>query len=156
MKKLLSLVLALALVLGMTAAAGAETVTELPRNETLYHGGWQYGAIAAWNPLHTNSNNSMAISANPRGSRTLVWETLYMYNALDGKLYPLLADWGGAGATVPLTGFGHALAQGVRDAVREQGLIGALTGGLTACAGGVSAAVFFALLAALIFPRKDK
>lgn len=92
MKKLLSLILALALVLGMTAVAGAETLTELPRNETLYHGGWQYGAIAAWNPLHTNSNNSLAISANARGSRTLVWETLYMYNSLDGKLYGLLAE----------------------------------------------------------------
>ena len=92
MKKLLSLVLALALVLSMMAVAGAETLTELPRNETLYHGGWQYGAIAAWNPLHTNSNNSMAISANARGSRTLVWETLYMYNSLDGKLYGLLAE----------------------------------------------------------------
>ena len=92
MKKILSLVLALALVLSMMAVAGAETVTELPRNETLYHGGWQYGAIAAWNPLHPNSNNSMAISGNPRGSRTLVWETLYMYNSLDGNLYGLLAN----------------------------------------------------------------
>ena len=71
-------------------------------------------------------------------------------------LYGPLADWGGAGATVPLTGFGHCLAEGVREAVREQGPIGALTGGLTACAAGVTAAVFFALLAALIFPRRDK
>ena len=92
MKKLISLVLALALMLSMVAVAGAEAVTELPRNETLYHSGWQYGAVAAYNPLHPSSNNSMAISANPRGSRTLVWETLYMYNALDGKLYGLLAE----------------------------------------------------------------
>ena len=71
-------------------------------------------------------------------------------------LYPLLVEWGGAGATVPLTGFGHLLAEGVREAVKEQGLIGALTGGLTASAAGVTAAVFFALLAALIFPARDK
>ena len=80
------------IMLSMVAVAGADAVTELPRNETLYHGGWQYGAIAAWNPLHPNSNNSLAISANPRGSRTLVWETLYMYNSLDGNLYGLLAN----------------------------------------------------------------
>ena len=71
-------------------------------------------------------------------------------------LYGPLADWGGAGATVPLTGFGHALAEGVREAVREQGLPGALTGGLSACAGGVTAAVFFALLAGILFPQRDK
>ena len=92
MKKLLALVLALAMALSLVAVASADEVTELPRNETLYHGGWQYGAIAAWNPLHPNSNNSLAISANPRGSRTLVWETLYMYNSLDGQLYGLLAN----------------------------------------------------------------
>ena len=91
MKKLLALILAVAMLLAM-ATAGAETLTELPRNETLYHGGWQYGSVVAYNPLHTNSNNSLAISANPRGSRTLVWETAYMYNSLDGKLYGLLAD----------------------------------------------------------------
>ena len=71
-------------------------------------------------------------------------------------LYPLLVSWGGAGASVPLTGFGHALAEGVRRAVRTQGLPGAFTGGLTACAGGVTAAVCFALAAALIFPARDK
>jgi peptide/nickel transport system substrate-binding protein len=92
MKKLLALVLALAMALSLVAVASADEVTELPRNETLYHGGWQYGAVAAWNPLHPNSNNSLAISANPRGSRTLVWETLYMYNSLDGQLYGLLAN----------------------------------------------------------------
>ena len=71
-------------------------------------------------------------------------------------IYEPLADWGGAGATVPLLGFGHNLASGVRDAVREQGLLGALTGGLTASAGGIAAAVFFALLASFIFPSRDK
>ena len=58
-------------------------------------------------------------------------------------LYQPLADWGGAGATVPLTGFGHLLARGVRKAVAEQGLLGALTGGVTAAAGGITAAIFF-------------
>ena len=77
--------------------------------------------------------------------------------ALSGVgLYDALVRWGGAGATVPLLGFGHNLASGVREAVREQGLLGALTGGLTASAGGIAAAVFFALLAALIFPSRDK
>ncbi len=71
-------------------------------------------------------------------------------------LYGPLADWGGAGATVPLTGFGYALAKGVREAVAEQGLLGVITGGLSACAAGITAAVVFALLAALIFPAKDK
>lgn len=71
-------------------------------------------------------------------------------------LYQPLADWAGAGATVPLTGFGNALAQGVKKAVAEKGLLGAFTGGFTAAAGGTCAAVFFALLAALIFKPKDK
>ena len=71
-------------------------------------------------------------------------------------LYGPLADFAGAGATVPLTGFGHCLAEGVRKAVDTQGLPGALTGGLTAAAGGITAAVIFALLAALVFPARDK
>lgn len=71
-------------------------------------------------------------------------------------LYQPLVDWAGAGATVPLTGFGNALAQGVKEAVAEKGLLGAFTGGFTAAAGGTCAAVFFALVAALIFKPKDK
>lgn len=71
-------------------------------------------------------------------------------------LYQPLADWAGAGATVPLTGFGNNLAKGVRKAVSEQGLLGAFTGGLTAAAGGTAAAVFFALLVALVFKPGDK
>ena len=70
-------------------------------------------------------------------------------------LYQKLVDFAGAGATVPLTGFGNLLAKGVREAVEEKGLIGAFTGGLGAAAGGVCAAVFFALLAALLFRAKD-
>ncbi len=71
-------------------------------------------------------------------------------------LYQPLADWAGAGATVPLTGFGNALAKGVKKAVAEQGLLGAFTGGFTAAAGGTAAAVFFGLLTALLFKPKDK
>lgn len=71
-------------------------------------------------------------------------------------LYQYLADWGGAGATVPLTGFGYSLAKGVEKAVAEQGLLGALTGGLTATAGGITAAMLFSLIAALIFRPGDK
>ena len=71
-------------------------------------------------------------------------------------LYEPIAKWGGAGATVPLTGFGYCLAKGVKKAVMEDGLMGALTGGLTATAGGIAAAVVFALLAALLFRPGDK
>lgn len=71
-------------------------------------------------------------------------------------LYQPLADWAGAGATVPLTGFGNALARGVRQAVAEKGLLGAFTGGFTAAAGGTAAAVVFGFLAALLFRPKDK
>ena len=72
------------------------------------------------------------------------------------ELYPLLTDWAGAGATVPLTGFGNLLAEGTRDAVDRNGLLGALTGPLTAAAGGITAAVLFATLAALVFPSREK
>lgn len=71
-------------------------------------------------------------------------------------LYGPLADWAGAGATVPLTGFGWNLAKGVKKAVEEQGLLGAFTGGFTAAAGGLSAAVFFAFLVALLGKPRDK
>ena len=71
-------------------------------------------------------------------------------------VYERLVDFAGAGATVPLTGFGHALAKGVREAVESKGLIGALTGGLTATAGGITAAVVFGYIAALVTPPKDR
>ena len=71
-------------------------------------------------------------------------------------LYEPLATWGGAGATVPLTGFGHALAQGVEKAVAVDGWLGVFTGGLTAGAAGTTAAVFFGYLAALLAKPKDK
>lgn len=71
-------------------------------------------------------------------------------------LYEPLAEWGGAGATVPLTGFGHTLAKGVKKAVAEKGWLGVLTGGLTAASGGITAAVVFAVLMALVFKPGDK
>lgn len=71
-------------------------------------------------------------------------------------LYQPLVDWGGAGATVPLTGFGNTLAKGVRDAVDEQGLLGVVTGGLKATAGGITSAILFGTLAAVFFKPKDK
>ncbi len=71
-------------------------------------------------------------------------------------LYQPLADWAGAGATVPLTGFGNTLAKGVREAVAQKGLLGAFTGGFSAAAGGLCAAVFFAIIAALVFKPHDK
>lgn len=71
-------------------------------------------------------------------------------------LYQPLVDWGGAGATVPLTGFGHVLAQGVKQAVAEQGWLGVLTGGLSAAAGGITAAVVFGVVMAVLFKPGDK
>lgn len=71
-------------------------------------------------------------------------------------LYEPLAQWGGAGATVPLTGFGHNLAKGVAKAVGEKGWLGVFTGGLTAAAGGVTAAVVFGVVMALVFKPGEK
>lgn len=71
-------------------------------------------------------------------------------------LYDRLVDFAGAGATVPLTGFGNTLARGVREAINETGALGIFTGGLTAAAGGITAAVIFGCLAGLIFRPRDK
>lgn len=71
-------------------------------------------------------------------------------------LYAPFAEFAGAGAAVPLTGFGNTLAKGVRDAVDEQGFLGIFTGGLKATAGGITAAILAGLLAALLFRPKDK
>lgn len=71
-------------------------------------------------------------------------------------LYEHLVEFAGAGATVPLTGFGYNIAKGVREAVQEDGFIGALTGGLKATAGGITAAIVCGLVVSLIFKAKDK
>lgn len=71
-------------------------------------------------------------------------------------LYPKLIEFAGGGASVPLTGFGHLLADGVRKTVDEKGFIGVFTGGITNAAGGITAALIFGLIAAAIFKPKDK
>jgi len=71
-------------------------------------------------------------------------------------LYEPLVDFAGAGATVPLTGFGYNLAKGVKEAIGNDGVFGAFTGGLKACAGGITAAIFAGLIVSLIFKAKDK
>lgn len=71
-------------------------------------------------------------------------------------IYKPLAEFSGAGATVPLTGFGYTLAKGVREAVEQDGFIGIFTGGLKAAAGGITAAIFAGLLAGLLFRPRDK
>lgn len=71
-------------------------------------------------------------------------------------LYGPIKEWGGAGATVPLTGFGYLLYQGVKEAVRKDGFLGIFTGGLTSAAGGITAAVLFGFLMAMLFRPGDK
>ena len=71
-------------------------------------------------------------------------------------LYKPLVDFAGAGATVPLTGFGHSLAKGVKEAVTQDGFLGIFTGGLKSTAGGITVAIVAGLVASLIFRAKDK
>lgn len=71
-------------------------------------------------------------------------------------IYQPLVDWAGSGATVPLTGFGYTLAKGVKEAIAEKGLLGALTGGMTNTAAGITAAIFFGVLVASIFKARPK
>ena len=71
-------------------------------------------------------------------------------------IYKPIAEFAGAGATVPLTGFGYTLANGVKEAIDRQGFLGIFTGGLKATAGGITMAIFAGLLVSLIFKAKDK
>lgn len=71
-------------------------------------------------------------------------------------LYEPLVKWAGAGATIPLVGFGNALAKGVREAVAKDGFLGIFTGGCTAAAAGVCGAIFFGLLISILFKSHDK
>ena len=71
-------------------------------------------------------------------------------------IWEKVVDFAGCGATVPLFGFGYTMANGVREAVAESGLLGAFTGGLQASAGGIAAAVFFSFMAALLFNAGDR
>ena len=118
MKKLIALLLALVMVIGLVACGGsattetkapvateapteveapaeteaAGTTTDLPRDETLYFAGQQWGAVNSWNIVGTNQNNSMAIAGNAGGYRTVMFETLFMFNPLTGEKIGLLAD----------------------------------------------------------------
>ena len=71
-------------------------------------------------------------------------------------LYPKLVEFAGGGASVPLTGFGNLLAEGVRESVDEKGLLGVFMGGLTASSAGITAAMVFGVVCAAIFPPKQK
>lgn len=71
-------------------------------------------------------------------------------------VYKPIIDFAGAGASVPLTGFGNLLATGVKEAVKQDGLLGAITGGLSASAAGITAAVVFGFIMAMLFKSKDK
>lgn len=85
--------------------------------------------------------------------------TVYVVSGLileAAGLYSPLVKWAGAGATVPLTGFGSTLARGVEKAVSERGVLGAFTGGFTAAAAGICAAVFFGIIVALLFKPGEK
>ena len=75
---------------------------------------------------------------------------------MDFGIYKYLVDFAGAGATVPLTGFGYNLAKGTIEAVKEYGIIGAFTGGVKAASGGIAAAIFFGYIASLISKPKMK
>lgn len=85
--------------------------------------------------------------------------TVYVVSGLileAAGLYSPLVKWAGAGATIPLTGFGSTLARGVEKAVSEKGVLGAFTGGFTAAAAGICAAVFFGIIVALLFKPREK
>ena len=92
MRKIIAILLALTMVAAIGAAAFADDVSELPRNETLYFAGQQWGTVVSWNILGTNQNNSMAIAGGASGYRTLMFETLFMYNFMNGDIIGLLAD----------------------------------------------------------------
>lgn len=91
MSKLLAMLLAVAMICGIAVTASASDVT-LPREETLYFGGQQWGSVNSWNPVGTNQNNSMAIAGNAGGYRSVMFETLFMFDFLTGEKKPLLAD----------------------------------------------------------------
>lgn len=91
MSKLLAMLLAVAMICGIAVTASASDVT-LPREETLYFAGQQWGSVNSWNIVGTNQNNSMAIAGNAGGYRTTMFETLFMFDFLTGEKKPLLAD----------------------------------------------------------------
>ncbi|MBE7555691.1 MAG: ABC transporter substrate-binding protein [Anaerolineales bacterium] len=89
------LLIVVSLLLVAPGPASAQEPTDadsLPRNETLYSNGQQWGPVVGWNPYSTSNNNAMAIANNQDNARVIMFETPYLYNMLDGKVYPLLAD----------------------------------------------------------------
>ena len=92
MKKLLCM--AVALILALASIGAVAEVTDLPRNETLYFAGQQWGSVNSWNIIGTNQNNSMTIAGGASGYRTLMFETLFMYNFMNGEMIGLLANDG--------------------------------------------------------------
>ena len=86
MRKIIAILLALTMVAAIGAAAFADDVSELPREETLYFAGQQWGTVLSWNIIGTNQNNSMAIAGGASGYRTLMFETLFMYNFMNGEI----------------------------------------------------------------------
>lgn len=92
MSKLLAMLLAVAMICGMLAVSASADDVTLPREETLYFAGQQWGAVNSWNPVGTNQNNSMAIAGNAGGYRTTMFETLFMFDFLSGEKKGLLAD----------------------------------------------------------------
>lgn len=97
--KVVAVLLVLAMVVALPVFAGggkdsgsATPSGSIPRNETLYFGGQQWGTVNNYNPYSGDSNNGMVMSANSQGARTLVFETLYMWDPMTGTMYPLLAD----------------------------------------------------------------
>lgn len=91
-RKLMSVLLAITLMFSLFAVSASAQTTELPRNETLYFAGQQWGSVNGWNPLSDDMNNALGVTQSAGGSRTIMFETLYMYNMLDGSLTPLIAD----------------------------------------------------------------
>jgi len=90
-KRLSTIVVLTILASLVIAPAFAQDDVSLPRNETLYYNGQQWGAVVGWNPYSNNNNNAMAITQQDN-SRVMMFETPYLYNMLDGNVYPLLAD----------------------------------------------------------------
>ena len=92
LSKLLAMLMAVAMICGMLAVAASADDVTLPRNETLYFAGQQWGAVNSWNPVGTNQNNAMAIGGNAGGYRTTMFETLFMFDFMTGEKKGLLAD----------------------------------------------------------------
>ena len=104
----------------------------------------------------TSRSKSNALGSAPTPAKILVGFVVLGVLLGGIGIYEPLVEFAGAGASVPLLGFGNTLAKGVREAVAESGFLGVLTGGLKSTAGGITAAIIAGLLVSLIFKQKDK